>query len=150
MRYHPDKWPRYHRAFFWLMELEKYPKLKVHLCIHWRYIYIYIYINPISRSHFHWLLFLPICFSFLFYFQAFCFDFSLPLILWRPTCLSFTTFPFCLYLLQILDTVGWKQPTSFVRLWAEWSSWRVLSRVSTDSSLVGAVFPAIQPDESAP
>lgn len=37
-----------------------------------------------------------------------------------PVEFPFTTFPFCLYLVQILDTANWKQPTSFATFSDDW------------------------------
>ena len=57
----------------------------------------------------------------------------------------FLTTPFLLYLSQILDTAGWKQPTSFTTFhcWLHsWINFMIRSIVSIDSSFVGVMFPS--------
>jgi len=65
----------------------------------------------------------------------------------RHVSLIFTVSPFCLYLLQIVYTADWEQPTYFTTLCAELTSGKnfiILSIISTDSSPVRAMFPANQ------
>lgn len=61
-----------------------------------------------------------------------------------PACFPFMTFPFRLCLHQILDAADWEQPTSLATLCVKipcWRSYIILSIVSTDNSVDGAMFP---------
>ena len=76
-------------------------------------------------------------------FSVFCPD----VFLGRPVRFPFTTFPFCLCWLQMLDPADWEHPTSFATLWVELSSWMsfgIFSIVSPDGSLFSVMFPVHQ------
>lgn len=74
-------------------------------------------------------------------FETYCIKVSM-FVLWY---LTFTIFPFYLYLVQSLDLADHEQPTSFATIGDDLPSWRsftILSFLSTDTSHVGAMIHA--------